>query len=399
MRFRIVVAATLIGAMASPAWGRPTRAHRGDLLHDHLDIATAVGAGAEGAALYAGLDLRVDAAWPDLRVGLGGRLEWMNGQLDRAAWRAARGPVSLLRYLEGVVHDDHRELAVAAGQLAPITIDGAVSGYQAGIDGERHVGVSVRVRSATGHGAVAIDDVLTPHVIGANVATMLGGGIEGGLSAALDPGLDATAMGTDLMTARDAQALVGGSLRLVRKAATSRAELGIGGTVSPWQDAAAIGTAQLAWQRREVAITVGGEVRAGAGLSLTTMGPLYLVERERLGSGMAGSDLRLAIGLGGVLWSSVRTARGWALLQVRTRPDVGTMMSLHGGAGNGPFAIGTWPAASTAIVAGSVEAQLRWNHRFESYLEAVRSYPISGSTMEASPQWALRVWLAMHVGS
>ena len=140
MRFRIVVAATLIGAMASPAWGRPTRAHRADLLHDHLDIATAVGAGAEGPALYAGLDLRVDAAWPDLRVGLGGRLEWMNGQLDRAAWRAARGPVSVLRYLEGVVHDDHRELAVPAGQLRPITTDRAVSGDPPGLDGGPHGG-------------------------------------------------------------------------------------------------------------------------------------------------------------------------------------------------------------------------------------------------------------------
>jgi hypothetical protein len=44
--------------------------------HAEVSMGAAVGAGAQGAATYGALDLRLDAAWPHVRLGLGARGVW-----------------------------------------------------------------------------------------------------------------------------------------------------------------------------------------------------------------------------------------------------------------------------------------------------------------------------------
>jgi hypothetical protein len=363
----------------------PTWAPR--VAHADVSIGAAVGAGAQGAATYGALDLRLDAAWPDVRLGLGARGVWDDAVFRRSDWSGAASVVTLVRDLEVARDVGDLRLALAAGALAPAHIGHVVDGYRVTLDDRFRTGV--RVAALREHLAVTaeLDDVLDPALIAAGTRWEVAPPFAAHLTLAVDP--RAPAMdGTHAITAIEAGAgrVFEGEDARAEVGLSVVAEIALGASVAAFADAEA--------EREGVRWTARADVRAGTGTVGSLYGPLYRIERlahdgraslwDRARSGdLSGASAGLAIG--------AALPAGWLELGARTRPGMADLVFATAGAPmNRWLQAGMWGALSREDAAGAAELRVAWAKQLFSALQVARIYRLDA--MEPLPVWSVTAW-------
>jgi hypothetical protein len=377
---RIVVAAAL-ALVAAPA-------------HAEVAVGAAVGAGAQGTTSYGALDLRLDAAWPDIRVGVGVRGVWDDAVFRRSDWNSAGAIVTLLRDLEATRVVAETRLSLAAGALAPSHLGHVADGYRVALDDKFRTGIRAAAQHAHLDAVLEIDDVLSPALIGGGVRYAMSPPWSMHLALALDP--SAPAMdGEHIATAIEA----GASTRFEDKLA--RADVGVSIVAELSLGASAVAFASGAAERWGIRWTARGDVRAGTGSAGSLFGPLYRIERlahggraslwDRAQAGeLSGASAGLA--LGGA------SPAGWLELGARARPGLGGLVFASGGAPMGRWVqAGMWAAVGRDDAAGAAELRVAWAKQLFSALQAARIYRFesaseSNPAMDPSSVWSITAW-------
>src|SRR5262245_51069153 len=171
MRALVVIA--LVGV---PAWA-----------HAEVSVGGSVGAGAQGLATYGALDLRLDATWPDIRLGLGARGVWDDAVFRRSDWNGVASIVTIVRDFEVTRELDDGKLALAAGGLAPAHIGHVVDGYRVALDDKFRTGVRAAAQQEYLDVALELDDVLDPALVAGGVRYMMSPPYAMQLALAIDP--------------------------------------------------------------------------------------------------------------------------------------------------------------------------------------------------------------------
>jgi hypothetical protein len=345
---------------------------------DAPSLGAAIGAGAQGDATYGALELRLDAAWPGVRLGLGARGVWDDGTFRRADWASAADIVTVVRDLELVHEVDGATLAVAAGRLAPAHVGHLVDGYRAALDDRWRTGVRTALWSHDVDAEAEIDDVLDPVLVAAAARWRFAPPWGAQLAIATDPSAT-TAIEAGVMhryepvTRGRARLDVGGSIV---------AELSLGASAVVYGDAAA--------ERDGVRWSVRGDVRAGTGSVGSLFGPLYRIERlgampifERARHGeLSGAGTGVAVG--------AAIPAGWLELGARARPGMGGLVVASGGAPMGRWLqAAAWLAASRHEAAGAAELRVAWAARLYSALQVARIYQLDAMP---APVWSVVAW-------
>lgn len=343
----------------------------------YVSVGAAVGAGGQGAASYGGLDLRLDAAWRDVRIGLGARGVWLGGEFRARDWERAVDAVRVVRQLEAHAGP----AALAAGALSPTTLGLVARDYHASLDDRARTGVRGSVLTRAVEAIAEIDDVLDPAVVGAALAWQVRPpwGIRATFVA--DPYADRGA----------------GELGFARRWQREGARLELGGAVVGEHgdgNASGLGIVGFASTSLDYAAarwTATADVRAGTGTNGAAFGPLYRIERAAILDDVhGGAAMGLSLGV-------VRDGN-WLALGGRTRRNIGSL---------GTFALGApmnrwvqaaaWFAASPKVTAGAAELRVTWAQHLYSALEVARMYlPIDDMSEDMSaplrPAWSATVW-------
>ncbi len=353
-----------------------------------VSIGAAVGAGAQGAATYGALDLRFDAVWRDVRIGLGARGVWDDAELRTRDWSGAGSLLTLVRELEAAREVGGIRLAVAAGGLAPAHVGHLVDGYRVALDDRFRTGVRVAAQRADDLDVSAeLDDVLDPALValGGRYAMAPPWAMHAAL--AIDP--RAPAMdGSHTVTAIEA----GAERRW--QADRARLDLGVSVIAELSFGASAAAFADAAIERRGIRLTARADVRAGTGTAGSLFGPLYRIERlahegrarlwDRAQAGeLDGASAGFALG--------AAASAGWLELGARRRPGLGGLAFASGGAPMGRWVqAGMWAALGTDDAAGAAELRVAWAARLFSALQAARIYRLDA--MAPAAVWSVTAW-------
>lgn len=337
--------------------------------HADVQVGGAVGAGGQGTATYSALELRLDGAWERVRLGLGARGVWLDGELrtsDWDGWSALR----VLRLFEASTGGD-TTAAIAAGGLAPAELGHVADGYRATLDDRPRTGVHAAVTTKRMALGVELDDVVDPHLIG-GAFELAGDRWVGCAAAAIDPdGIGAVEMC--------------GARRWSR--AGARIDLGggaIGERVDGARGGAAIGFVAGALDHEGARWTGRAELRAGTGTVGAAFGPLHRIE-----------DLVDTSGLGAAASIGVAGARGWVRASLRWRPELGELAALSVGAPAGRWVqLAGWIAASPNATAGAAELRITWAKSLASAIEFARIYDVDA--MQPAPRWTATAWFAIQ---
>src|SRR5262245_57695339 len=115
--------------------------------HADVSVGAAVGAGAQGGSAYSALELRLDAAWPSVRLGLGVRGVWDDSVFRGSEWSSAADAVTIIRALEAQYDFDDTRVSLAGGALAPAHIGMIADGYRIALDDRWRTGVRAAVQN------------------------------------------------------------------------------------------------------------------------------------------------------------------------------------------------------------------------------------------------------------
>ncbi len=345
---------------------------------DAPSLGAAIGAGAQGEATYGAIELRLDAAWPGVQLGLGARGVWDGGVFRRADWASAADLVTVVRDLELVHQIDGATLALAAGRLAPAQVGHLVDGYRAALDDRWRTGARTALWSRDVDAEAEIDDVLDPAVVAAAARWRFAPPWGAQLAIAADPSAT-TAIEAGVvhrLEAEHARLDVGGSIV---------AEVSLGASAVVYGDAAA--------ERDGVRWTVRADARAGTGSVGSLFGPLYRVERLAHAGEMPLYDRArrgelAGFGTGGAIGAAIPA--GWLELGARARPGLGGLVVASGGAPMGRWLqAAAWVAASRRDAAGAAELRLAWAARLYSALQVARIYELDAMPTAA---WSVVAW-------
>jgi hypothetical protein len=341
-------------------------------------VGASVGAGGQGDATYGAVEVRLDAEWSGVRIGLGARAVWDGGTLRRSDWDRLADAVTLLRYLEAHAGP----IAIAAGGLAPSQLAHVTDGYRATLDDRLRTGVRARLADDRGELQLEIDDVLDPVVIGGEAAWQLGPAWRVHAATAVDPTAPA-----------HVESAIELGLARTWQAHESRAALGAALVAEPGLGASAVGSGSAAVDRAGVRFTASADLRAGTGTDGAAFGPLYRIERLAHGGAAGLYDLARSgatSGLGAGLAVGAAAPAGWVELGLRDRAGLGALGSASGGAPMGKWLqAGGWLAASRRDAAGAVELRVEWARRLYSALQLARMYRFD---MAPAPLWSVVAW-------
>lgn len=375
---RILVAGALVLAAV------PARAE--------VSVGASVGAGAQGTTSYGALDLRLDAMWTDVRVGLGARGVWDDAVFRRSDWNSAGAIVTLVRDLEATRVVGETRLSLAAGALAPSRLGHVADGYRVALDDKFRTGVRAAAQHEHLDAVLEIDDVLAPALIGGGVRYAMSPPWSMHLALAIDP--SAPAMdGEHVATAIEA----GASTRFERDLA--RADVGVSVVAELSLGASAVAFANGAVERWGIRWTARADVRAGTGTAGSLFGPLYRIERlahdgraslwDRAQDGeLSGASAGLAIG--------GAAPAGWLEVGARARPGLGGLVFASGGAPMGTWVqAGMWAAVGRDDAAAAAELRVAWAKRLFSALQTARIYRFdhaSNGAMDPIAVWSVTAW-------
>jgi len=346
---------------------------------DGLGVGAAVGAGAQGAASYSALELRLDAEWRGARLGLAARGVWEDGELRRRDWSRAADAVTVVRYLE--LHGEHA--ALAAGALAPSQLGHVADGYRASLDDRWRTGARAALTTEALTVGAEIDDVLSPALVGGALAWNVSPRWGVRAAAAVDPTVPAGAM----TATRTAAAIeVGGARRW--DAEGRRVEVGTSIVVEPGEGLAIVGSGAAEVERAGARWSARADVRAGNGTGGAAFGPLHRLERSELFD-------RARAGLGAGLALGVAGSRGWLTAGMRLRPGNGALASVTAGAPMGRWVqAGGWLAATPRAAAGAAELRVAWAKRMYSAFQLARMYA-TDDVMDPAPTWSATAWFGI----
>ncbi len=375
---RILVAGALVLAAV------PARAE--------VSVGASVGAGAQGTTSYGALDLRLDAMWTDVRVGLGARGVWDDAVFRRSDWNSAGAIVTLVRDLEATRVVGETRLSLAAGALAPSRLGHVADGYRVALDDKFRTGVRAAAQHEHLDAVLEIDDVLAPALIGGGVRYAMSPPWSMHLALGIDP--SAPAMdGEHVATAIEA----GASTRFERDLA--RADVGVSVVAELSLGASAVAFANGAVERWGIRWTARADVRAGTGTAGSLFGPLYRIERlahdgraslwDRAQDGeLSGASAGLAIG--------GAAPAGWLEVGARARPGLGGLVFASGGAPMGTWVqAGMWAAVGRDDAAAAAELRVAWAKRLFSALQTARIYRFdhaSNGAMDPIAVWSVTAW-------
>lgn len=353
----------LIAASASAAYAED----------DALSVGAAIGAGGQGSATYGAVELRLDALWRDVRIGLGGRAVWEDGVFRRRDWSRPIDAITLIRQLEA--RTEH--LAIAAGALTPAQLGRVVEQYRVSLDDRLRTGARGSLTTKQLTLGLEIDDVLDPVLIGGAAAVQLSTPWTIHAATAVDPtapGGVASAIELGVAHRWDAK--------------DRRIELGSSLIAEPRAGLAIVGFATGAMEHAGARWSATADVRAGNGTNGAAFGPLYRVERIDLYE-------RARTGVGAGLTTAVAAEAGWVSATVRARPGLGPLGSLSAGApANRWVQAGAWIAVTPDAAAGAAEVRVAWARRLYSALQLARMYETD--EMTAVPSWSATAWFGAN---
>ncbi len=390
----VVLAATVVGLgiLAVPTVSRAEP----DVAHGITTSADfALGAGALAGQWYAGTDLRLDTQWRSLQLGVGARFDAVDGRWRSADFAQRRDAVKLLRYARWTQRWDDGSLAIAAGNLAPLTLGAVASGYRPSLDLRRRVGAAARVVHGSTQVESWIDDVLAPSVVAGSLSLAVRAGwharlaIAADVSVAGDNGIDSANGSTD------SYGTVEVSLRRLGTIEHLQLQGGGGVVVEPGLGASAVVFGQAELRVRKLRLIGNADVRAGTGTVGAAFGPLYRLERA---SAVAGHGLWIVADRGGLdgvaAGASLTVARpdlGWVAASLRHRPGLGSLATATFGLPMGPrWQAGAWLAASETALAGAAELRWQWSSRWWTAAEVARGYGLASDMMAADPMLPTR---------
>ncbi|HEY5924519.1 MAG TPA: hypothetical protein VIV11_22730 [Kofleriaceae bacterium] len=364
-----------------------------------VSIGGSIGAGAQGAATYGALDLRLDAAWPDARVrlGLGARGVWDDAVFRRSDWNSAGSIVTLVRDFAIARDVGDTQLALAAGGLAPAHVGKLVDGYRVALDDRFRTGVRVAAHREHLDVTAELDDLLDPGLVAAGARYAMAPPYAMHLGLAIDP------RAPSLRGAQTAAAIeVGASRRF--EAFRARADVGVSVVAELSLGASAVVFANGAIERAGVVWSARADVRAGTGTVGSTFGPLYRIERvahdgrmslwDRAEAGeLDGASAGLAVGAALATHSATHSGglAGWLELGARARPGLGGLAFAGAGAPMGKWVqAGMWAAVGRDDAAGAAELRVAWAKRLFSGLQLSRLYRFDA--MEPTSLWSLTAW-------
>lgn len=373
---RALVAFARLVLVLVPAWA-----------HADVSVGASIGAGAQGAATYGALDLRLDAAWPSMRLGLGARGVWDDAVFRRSDWSGPESVVTLVRDFEITRELNDTMLALAVGGLAPAQVGHIVDGYRVALDDRFRTGVRAAARHEHLDVTLELDDLLDTALVAGGVRYAMAPPWAMYLAFATDPRAPA------MRGARSVTALEAGVGRRV-EADRARADVGLSVVAEISLGASAIAFGNAALERGGVTWTASADVRAGTGSVGSLFGPLYRIERlahggrasawDRARDGeLAGASAGFSVG--------AAVAAGWLELGARTRPGLGGIAFASGGAPMGRWVqAGMWAAIGEHDAAGAAELRVAWANRLFSALQAARIYRFDA--MDPTPLWSVTAW-------
>ncbi len=357
MRTSVLLSAILVAARADA--------------DDSLGVGAAVGAGGQGAATYGAVELSLDVEWREVRLGLGARGVWLDGEFRTRDWDHGSAALTVLRVLE--LHSPGRELGLAAGALSQARIAQVADGHRAALDDHRRTGIRGGAVTRTLALELEIDDVVGPSLVGGALGVALSPRWGLRAATAIDPTAPAgTRAATEVAMART----------WLRERAHD--ELGGGVVYEPGFGASVVAFGIAERDRGSARWSARADVRAGTGTVGGAFGPLYRLERGQLWK-----DSEVGVGAGAA--AGVASPRGWITAGVRLRPGHGVIGSISAGAPMGRWLqAGAWAAAASEHAAGAGELRIAWARRLSSALQVARMYDTDA--MQPAPQWSVTAW-------
>ncbi len=338
---------------------------------DALGVGAAVGAGGQGAATYGALELSLDAEWREVRLALGARGVWLDGEFRSSDWDHASAAVTVLRLLQ--LHSPGRQLGFAAGALSPAQLAQVADGHRAALDDHWRTGARGSAVTRSFALGLEIDDLVDPSLVGGAFGVELSPRWGVRVAAAVDP---SAPPGPRAAT----------ELALARTWRRERAhdELGTGLVYEPGFGAAVVAFWVAERDRGGARWSARTDLRAGTGTVGAAFGPLYRLERTEL---WRTSEAGVGAGASG----GVASQLGWITAGVRLRPGHGVLGTITAGAPMGRWLqAGAWAAATPHHVAGAGELRVAWARRLSSALQVARMYDTDA--MEPAAQWSVTAW-------
>jgi hypothetical protein len=352
-----------------------------------VSVGGAVGAGAQGAATYGALDLRLDVAWTDGRLGLGARGVWDDAVFRTSDWSHVADLITLVRDFEVARTVRGARLALAAGVLAPARVGHVVDGYRATLDDRFRTGVRAGALHDHLELGLEIDDVLDPALVAAGARWALSPPWSMYLALAADPSAP-SATGSQVATAIEAG--VGRRLETDR----ARFDAGVSLIAERPFGASAVAFASAAAEGGGVRWMARADVRAGTGSAGALFGPLYRIERLAHRTRLALWDraqMGDLEGVGAGLAVGGAIPVGWLELGARTRPGLGSLVTAAAGAPMGRLVqAGAWAAIGRDEAAGAAEVRVAWAKTLFSALQVARIYRLDA--MEPFALWSITAW-------
>jgi hypothetical protein len=357
------------------------------LAHADVSVGGAVGAGAQGAATYGALDLRLDVAWDSGRLGLGARGVWDDARFRTRDWSHVADVITIVRDFEVAREVRGARLALAAGVLAPAYVGHVVDGYRATLDDRFRTGVRAQALHEHLELGLEIDDVLDPVLVAAGARWAMSPPWSMYLSLASDPSAP-SATGTHVATAIEAG--VGRRFETDRE----RIDAGVAVVAEISLGASAIGFANAVAERGGVRWVARADVRVGSGSAGSVFGPLYRIERLAHRTRLALWDraqMGDIDGAGAGLTVGGAVPVGWLQLGVRTRPGLGGLLTAAAGAPMGRLVqAGAWAAVGRDDAAGAAEVRVAWANTLFSALQIARIYRLDA--MDPFALWSVTAW-------
>lgn len=352
-----------------------------------VSVGASVGAGAQGATTYSAIDLRLDVAWPNVRVGLGARGVWAGSEFRTSDWSEPERAVTIIRALEAHHEIGETTLAIAGGALAPSHVGAIVDGYRVALDDRWRTGVRAGIRNAELDLGIEVDDVLDPAVVAASTRYLFAKpwGMHASLAVDPDHGSAFEVGGHRVYEGDEARAELGGSIV---------AELAPGAAARGGASAVAYAMGAIAWH--DITWSARGDVRAGTGSVGALFGPLYRIERVAHDGAMGIWDHDHGGAGAGLLLAATGTA-GWAELGARARPDLPDLVVASAGAPMGRWLqAAVWAAASRRDAAGAGELRVALQKKLFSALQAARLYRFDvDSAMQPHAIWSITAWFGV----
>jgi hypothetical protein len=352
-----------------------------------VSVGASVGAGAQGAATYGALDLRLDATWPNIRLGLGARGVWDDAEFRRSDWSGPESVVTLVRDFAITRDLNGTMLALAVGGLAPASIGNIVDGYRVALDDRFRTGARAAARHEHLDVTLELDDLLDTALVAGGVRYAMAPPWSMHLAFATDP------RAPSMRGARAATALEAGIGRRL-EADRARADIGVSVVAELSLGVSAIVFGNAALERGSVRLTARADARAGTGAVGSLFGPLYRIERlahdgrESLWDRARADELS---GAGAGFAVGAVVPAGWLELGARTRPGLGGITFVSGGAPMGRWVqAGLWAAVGEDDAAGAAELRVAWANRLFSSLQVARIYRFDA--MDPISMWSVTAW-------